>query len=130
VTGPFPGGITLGGIGLTDTGTVLQPVTAFGVDISRATPGLSFATLIADDSRLKVPLNGPAFLGLVSTTPFLAGVEYVPYIIDLPPVGKVPAFSFTIDNIAIKTVPEPSSFLFLGIGLLALIVWRKKIVLG
>lgn len=125
------GTVTLGNTGLGAFGTVLQPVTAFGFDVVKPflNGTLSIADIVAGSARFQVSLAGVSFLGVVSASPFLARVEYATPIIHTL-AGPEPAFPFTIDNVAITTVPEPSSVMLLLAGVLGLVSWsycqRKK----
>lgn len=105
---------------LSASGTVLEPVTAFGFDITAGEqfpptlgPGLSFGgtTYSTVDS-----LAGANFLGLASRDPFIGRFSYL----------ASDTLFITIDNVAIQTVPEPSTLLLLGAGLVGLAAWRWK----
>jgi hypothetical protein len=95
------GTVTLGKSNLIASGTVLQPVTAFGFDIVSA-DARSIVYLTASGIDLRVSLAGLHFLGLVSENAFNVSLSYTPL---LDPVLNDIIGGFTIDNVAIKTAP-------------------------
>lgn len=95
--------------------TTIEPVHAFGLDIAPLVPnakiGLAGFTFI---------LSEPQFLGFVFSEPTIVSLGTDRILID----GHVGLSTLTIDNIAIRTVPEPASLLFLGLGALCLIACK------
>ena len=106
---------TLGVAGLASGGHVLQSVLAFGFDVTAVSlgdPPLLNPTV--SSSGFSASLIGLSFMGVVSDTPFTANVL------------AINTYDFSIDNLAIKTVPEPSSLLFLSLTLMSLMAWQWK----
>jgi hypothetical protein len=111
--GVQPGYVVLGVTGLAASGSVLQPVTAFGFDITSVDSSLVSLPLI-ESSGFVISLTGLQFLGLVSHTPFVAGIS------------NYNNSTFAIDNLAIQSVPEPSTLWLLGFGLAGLVAWHAR----
>ena len=109
--GVRPDHITMGRSGLAATGRVLQPVTAFGFDVISVGQGL------VPFGGQWFQLNGPQFLGIVSDTPFMAQIGYTGLGFTAP---------YSIDNMAIRTVPEPTTVLLTALGCLAAGLHRKR----
>lgn len=95
------GTVTLGKSDLIASGTVLQPVTAFGFDIVSADPR-GWVFLTANGTELRISLANLHFLGLVSENPFNVSLSYTAL---LDHVLNETIGGFTIDNVAIKAGP-------------------------
>lgn len=95
------GTVTLGKSDLIASGTVLQPVTAFGFDIVSGDPR-GFVYFSINGLELRVSLASLHFLGLVSENAFTPSISYNPLV---DPVLNQPIGGFTIDNVAIKATP-------------------------
>lgn len=95
-----------GGFGL---GTI-NPVLAFGVDITPLQPNAVISFVGS-----KFVLTEPQFLGVLYSEPTFSGIGQT-FGLTSPEPSR-----FFIDNVAIRTVPEPASLLFLGFGALCLI---------
>lgn len=98
----------------------IDPVLAFGFDITPV-PAANIPISIAG---LGFQLSQPQFLGFLFAEPTVVGISPGLYLNPNPSIG-LGWSTFAIDNVAIKTVPEPSTLLFLGIGLVGLIAWEK-----
>ena len=97
----------------------LNPVLAFGLDITPLVPN---ANVVLGDRFLT--LTAPQFFGVLYSEPTTFTLSNAL----TPIVGAGLQWStFTVDNVAIKAVPEPSSMLFLGLGLLGLYRGRKAL---
>lgn len=122
------GTVTLGRTGLAASGWLLAPATAFGFDIF--TNDYSFVDLDVRGSdgtsaSWTIPTAGLQFLGVTSPTSFFATISYVGRPITFFPGYRGTSLGYTIDNVAIKTVPEPPSLLSLGFALLAVAGWTS-----
>lgn len=109
-----PGGAPSGqvvfgaGGGFTTIGKIGQPATAFGFDIVHTVSSPSFLVL----NGTAYQLNGLSFLGWLSDTPSTFEMYNTSH--------GTPAV-FVIDNVAIKTVPEPSTAIFLVLSVLMVV---------
>lgn len=122
-----PGSIVLGGSNGGVYVNTINPVIAFGLDASPLGPsgsdgggpypGFSELNIAAPEASL--------FHGLDLTTP-----QFVGFLFDTPTTVRLSGWfsSFVaIDNVAIKTVPEPGSLLLLGAGLVGLAGLRRTL---
>ena len=121
-----PGSIVLGGSNGGVFVNTINPVIALGLDAtprgdSRDNGGGPYPGF----SELNIAADGNVFHGLDLTTP-----QFVGFLFDTPTTVRLSGWfsSFVaIDNVAIKTVPEPGSLLLLGAGLAGLIGFRRKL---
>ncbi len=123
------GTVTLGRSGLTAGAWLLAPATAFGFDILPNNYSFVDLTVKENDGTLAswtIPTAGLQFLGVTSSTPFLANISYIGRPITFFPGYTGLSLGYTVDNVAIKTVPEPSSLLFLGFGLICFVLWHVR----
>jgi len=105
-----PSGFEIGGI-------TVDPVLAIGMDITPILPpGTTLSATIILGGQSFV-LTEPQFLGFLYTDPSIFGISQG---------FRLPGgFStFTIDNVAIKTAPEPSSVILVALAVIGLITWR------
>ena len=103
--------ITLGRSGLAANGRVIMPVTAFGFDVIDAGQGL------VPFGGQWFQLNGPQFFGLLSDTPFMPQFGYAPLGFTAP---------YSIDNLVVKTVPEPATVVLISLGCAAIGLSRRR----
>jgi hypothetical protein len=106
----------------------LDPVLAFGVDVTPHTPicGPTCDFVIAGFGMAGTSfrITQPQFIGFLFTEPTSVGISASNFglVVDSTPYN---IFSrIAIDNVAIKTVPEPSILFLLGLSLTAVIVWQ------
>ena len=68
-------------------------------------------------------MSEPQFLGILYSEPTIFTMQNLRTI---EPDGIGGLSHFTIDNVAIRTTPEPTSVLFLAVGFAALAWWRTR----
>ncbi len=113
--GAPPGLVAFGaGGGFTTVGKVLQPVTAFGFDVVHTVSTPSFLVL----NGTAYQLNGLSFLGWLLDTPST---------LDMYNTANGGPAVFEIDNVVIKSVPEPSTAVFLFCSGVV-VVWLTELV--
>jgi hypothetical protein len=97
----------------------LRPVMAFGLDL---TPLIPDARVHVGD--LSFTLTQPQFLGVLYSEPttFTMGNALTPLI-----GGGLQWSTFTIDNVAMKSVPEPSSLWLMALSVFGLYGGRKAL---
>lgn len=98
-------------------GATLDPVWAVGLDITPLAPKTPVST-----SEGMYILSEPQFLGFLYSDPSHFTIQNVFTLLS----DGLGWSSFTIDNVAIKTVPEQSSIVLVVIGVAALVGWRWK----
>ncbi len=110
------------GGGFLTVGRILEPVTAFGFDIP----------YIGSTVTPTHPTPSPTFIVINGTAYQLDGLSFLGFMWDAPTTVKIDnsaptdGKSFGLDNLAIKTVPEPSSLLLLAAGLLGLLALNSR----
>lgn len=104
----------------------LGPVLAFGIDIIP----MSLPTVIGAPpvtnllfAGMQFQLSAPSFLGVLYTEQEASSVGIGRVLQQQAGVSGLVWSTFSIDNVAIKTVPEPSATLLLGLGLVSLVAW-------
>lgn len=115
----FPGTVCFCNVPNGVVGGTADPVVAIGLDI---TPLIPNAQILIDGATYI--MSEPQFLGFLYTEPSRFSIQNV---FALVPPGGLAYSSFTIDNVEIRGIPEPSSFLFLACGIGAFIVWRWRV---
>ena len=127
--GVEPGFVVIGHSGQETFARGLEPVIAFGLDITPLDPVPCLDPCPGPYTPFHLAgvefiLTQPQFLGVLFEAP--TNIEFSNAYFSLAGYGEDVSSYYAVDNLSFKTVPEPSSLWLLGVGLVGLVAWRWK----